>query len=43
MVEAARQAGVQVPLAAQMQSLYRGIMDSELAGEDFFSIVKIGV
>ena len=41
MVEAARQAGVQVPLAAQMQSLYRGIMDSELAGEDFFSIVKL--
>jgi 3-hydroxyisobutyrate dehydrogenase-like beta-hydroxyacid dehydrogenase len=41
MVEAARQAGLQVPLAAQMQSLYRGIMDSELAGEDFFSIVKL--
>jgi 3-hydroxyisobutyrate dehydrogenase-like beta-hydroxyacid dehydrogenase len=41
MVEAARQAGVQVPLAAQMQSLYRGIMDSELADEDFFSIVKL--
>jgi 3-hydroxyisobutyrate dehydrogenase-like beta-hydroxyacid dehydrogenase len=42
MVEAAQQAGVQVPLAAQMQSLYRGVMDSELAGEDFFSIVKSG-
>ncbi len=41
MVEAARQAGVPVPLAAQMQSLYRGIMDSELADEDFFSIVKL--
>jgi 3-hydroxyisobutyrate dehydrogenase-like beta-hydroxyacid dehydrogenase len=41
MVEAARQAGVPVPLATHMQSLYRGIMDSALAGEDFFSVVKV--
>jgi len=41
MVEAARQAGIQVPLASHMQALYRGIMDSDLAGEDFFSIVKL--
>jgi 3-hydroxyisobutyrate dehydrogenase-like beta-hydroxyacid dehydrogenase len=41
MVEAARQAGLEVPLASHMQALYRGIMDSELAGEDFFSIVKL--
>jgi len=41
MVEAARQASIEVPLASHMQALYRGIMDSELAGEDFFSIVKL--
>jgi 3-hydroxyisobutyrate dehydrogenase-like beta-hydroxyacid dehydrogenase len=41
MVEAARQAGLEVPLASHMQALYRGIMESELAGEDFFSIVKL--
>jgi 3-hydroxyisobutyrate dehydrogenase-like beta-hydroxyacid dehydrogenase len=41
MLEAARQAGVAVPLASHMQSLYRGIMDSPLADEDFFSIVKL--
>ena len=42
MVEAARQAGLSLPLASHMQALYRGIMDSELAREDFFSIVKLG-
>jgi 3-hydroxyisobutyrate dehydrogenase-like beta-hydroxyacid dehydrogenase len=41
MVEAARQAGVQVPLASHMQALYRGMIDSGLADEDFFSVVKL--
>jgi 3-hydroxyisobutyrate dehydrogenase-like beta-hydroxyacid dehydrogenase len=40
MVEAARQAGLDVPLARHMQRVYRG-MDSALAGEDFFSVVKL--
>ena len=40
-VEAARQAGLEVPLARHMQALYRGVMSSELANEDFFSIVKL--
>jgi 3-hydroxyisobutyrate dehydrogenase-like beta-hydroxyacid dehydrogenase len=41
MVEAARQAGVPVPLASHMHAVYRGMMDSELASEDFFSVVKV--
>jgi 3-hydroxyisobutyrate dehydrogenase-like beta-hydroxyacid dehydrogenase len=41
MVEAARQAGLEVPLASHMQALYRGVMSSTLANEDFFSIVKL--
>jgi 3-hydroxyisobutyrate dehydrogenase-like beta-hydroxyacid dehydrogenase len=41
MVEAARQAGVAVPLASHMQAVYRGMMDSGLADEDFFSVVKV--
>jgi 3-hydroxyisobutyrate dehydrogenase-like beta-hydroxyacid dehydrogenase len=41
MVEAARHAGVPVPLASQMQAVYRRMMDSELATEDFFSVVKV--
>ena len=41
MLEAAQQAGLPLPLASHMQSLYRGIMDSALAGEDFFSVVKV--
>ena len=41
MVEAARQAGLPLPLASHMQALYRGIMSTELAAEDFFSIVKL--
>jgi 3-hydroxyisobutyrate dehydrogenase-like beta-hydroxyacid dehydrogenase len=40
-VEAARQAGVPVPLASHMQALYGRILDSELANEDFFSVVKL--
>lgn len=43
MVEAARQAGVAVPLASHMQSLYSSIMDSPLAQEDFFSILKLSL
>ena len=38
MIEAARHAGLELPLAAHMQSLYRGLEESRLAGEDFFSI-----
>jgi 3-hydroxyisobutyrate dehydrogenase-like beta-hydroxyacid dehydrogenase len=41
MVEAARQAGVPVPLASHMQAVYRRMMDSSLASEDFFSVVKV--
>jgi 3-hydroxyisobutyrate dehydrogenase-like beta-hydroxyacid dehydrogenase len=41
MIEAARQAGLELPLASHMQALYRGVMSSELANEDFFSIVKL--
>jgi 3-hydroxyisobutyrate dehydrogenase-like beta-hydroxyacid dehydrogenase len=39
-VEAARQAGVEVPLARQVQAAYREMPKAQLAGEDFFSIVK---
>ena len=38
MIDAARHAGLELPLAAHMQSLYRGLEESRLAGEDFFSI-----
>lgn len=38
MIAAARQAGLELPLAAHVQSLYRGLDDSRLTGEDFFSI-----
>lgn len=41
MVEAARQVGVPIPLASHMHAVYRGMMDSELATEDFFSVVKV--
>jgi 3-hydroxyisobutyrate dehydrogenase-like beta-hydroxyacid dehydrogenase len=41
MVEAARQAGVPVPLAKHMLEVYRGMMDTPLAGEDFISVVKV--
>jgi len=39
-VEAARQAGVDVPLAKEVQAAYRAMAKSQLAAEDFFSIVK---
>jgi 3-hydroxyisobutyrate dehydrogenase-like beta-hydroxyacid dehydrogenase len=39
-VEAARQAGVEVPLAKEVQAAYREMSKSQLAAEDFFSIVK---
>jgi 3-hydroxyisobutyrate dehydrogenase-like beta-hydroxyacid dehydrogenase len=39
-VEAARQAGIEVPLAKQVQAAYRRMTKSQLVGEDFFSIVK---
>lgn len=39
-VEAARQAGIDVPLARQVQAAYRGMPKGQLAAEDFFSIVK---
>lgn len=39
-VEAARQAGVPVPLASHMQAVYHA-MDAGLAAEDFFSVVKL--
>jgi 3-hydroxyisobutyrate dehydrogenase-like beta-hydroxyacid dehydrogenase len=41
MVEAAAQAGVRLPLASHMQTVYRGMMDTALAHEDFFSVVKV--
>jgi 3-hydroxyisobutyrate dehydrogenase-like beta-hydroxyacid dehydrogenase len=39
-VEAARQAGIDVPLARQVQAAYRQMAKPQLATEDFFSIVK---
>src|SRR5580765_4290266 len=39
-VETARQAGVDVPLAKEMQAAYRAMAKSQLAAEDFFSLVK---
>jgi 3-hydroxyisobutyrate dehydrogenase-like beta-hydroxyacid dehydrogenase len=38
MLEAARQAELELPLAAHVQALYRGLEESRLVGEDFFSI-----
>ena len=40
-VETARQAGVDVPLAKEVQSAYRAMAKSQLAAEDFFSLVKM--
>jgi len=40
-VEAARQAGLDVPLARHVQAAYRGMSKSQLAAEDFFSLVKL--
>jgi 3-hydroxyisobutyrate dehydrogenase-like beta-hydroxyacid dehydrogenase len=39
-VEAARQAGIEVPLARQVQGAYRAMQKSQLEDEDFFSLVK---
>jgi 3-hydroxyisobutyrate dehydrogenase-like beta-hydroxyacid dehydrogenase len=39
-VETARQAGVEVPLAKEVQAAYRAMAKSQLAAEDFFSLVK---
>jgi 3-hydroxyisobutyrate dehydrogenase-like beta-hydroxyacid dehydrogenase len=39
-VEAARQAGIDVPLAREVQAAYRSMAKAQLAGEDFFSLVK---
>jgi len=39
-VETARQAGVDVPLAKEVQAAYRAMAKSQLTAEDFFSLVK---
>jgi 3-hydroxyisobutyrate dehydrogenase-like beta-hydroxyacid dehydrogenase len=39
-VETARQAGLDVPLAREVQAAYREMSKSQLADEDFISIVK---
>jgi 3-hydroxyisobutyrate dehydrogenase-like beta-hydroxyacid dehydrogenase len=39
-VETARQAGVEVPLAKEVQAAYRAMAKAQLAAEDFFSLVK---
>jgi 3-hydroxyisobutyrate dehydrogenase-like beta-hydroxyacid dehydrogenase len=39
-VETARLAGVDVPLAKEVQAAYRAMAKSQLAAEDFFSVVK---
>ena len=39
-VEAARQAGIDVPLAREVRAAYQRMAKSQLIGEDFFSIVK---
>lgn len=41
-VEAARQAGIEVPLASEMRAAYQRMPKSQLTGEDFISIVKCG-
>jgi 3-hydroxyisobutyrate dehydrogenase-like beta-hydroxyacid dehydrogenase len=41
-VEAARQAGIEVPLASEMRAAYQRMPKSQLNGEDFISIVKCG-
>jgi 3-hydroxyisobutyrate dehydrogenase-like beta-hydroxyacid dehydrogenase len=38
MIDAAREAGIELPLAEHVRMLYRGLPESRLAGEDFFSI-----
>jgi 3-hydroxyisobutyrate dehydrogenase-like beta-hydroxyacid dehydrogenase len=39
-VEAARQAGVDVPLASEVRAAYQRMAKAQLVGEDFISIVK---
>jgi len=39
-VEAARQAGIEVPLAREVRAAYQRMAKSQLVGEDFISIVK---
>jgi 3-hydroxyisobutyrate dehydrogenase-like beta-hydroxyacid dehydrogenase len=41
-VEAARQAGIEVPLASEMRAAYQRMPKSQLTMEDFISIVKCG-
>lgn len=41
-VEAARQAGIEVPLASEMRAAYQRMPRSQLTAEDFISIVKCG-
>ena len=41
-VEAAKQAGIAVPLASEMRAAYQRMPKSQLTGEDFISIVKCG-
>lgn len=41
-VEAARQAGIEVPLASEMRAAYQRMPKSQLTAEDFISIVKCG-
>ena len=41
-VEAARQAGIEVPLASEMRAAYQRMPKSQLNAEDFISIVKCG-
>jgi 3-hydroxyisobutyrate dehydrogenase-like beta-hydroxyacid dehydrogenase len=41
-VEAARQAGIDVPLAREVRAAYQRMAKAQLVGEDFISIVKCG-
>jgi len=41
-VEAARQAGIALPLASEMRAAYQRMPKSQLTAEDFISIVKCG-
>jgi 3-hydroxyisobutyrate dehydrogenase-like beta-hydroxyacid dehydrogenase len=41
-VEAARQAGIDVPLAREVRAAYQRMTKAQLVGEDFISIVKRG-
>jgi 3-hydroxyisobutyrate dehydrogenase-like beta-hydroxyacid dehydrogenase len=41
LMAAAEEAGVPLPLARHMQELYRRALASDIAGEDFFSVIKL--